>query len=43
MKKKTYKLCCQENIKAVPTALKSPLSCERPAEMPGLEQNKKKG
>jgi len=26
--------------KAVPTALKSPLSWERPAEMPGLEQIK---
>jgi hypothetical protein len=27
--------------KAVPTALKSPLSRKRPAEMPGLEQIKK--
>lgn len=27
--------------KAVTAALKSPLSCERPAVMPGLEQNKK--
>lgn len=28
--------------KAVPTALKSPLSRKRPAEVPGLEQIKKK-
>jgi len=35
-------LRCLPEHKAVTAALNSPLGCERPAEMPGLEQNKRK-
>lgn len=31
----------RKSIKAVTAAIKSPLSCERPAEMPGLELGEK--